>query len=103
MTNKYQTLRDQLTPSQLAESEVMAREMISDMLLSELRKFAGLTQEELAEAMGIKQPTLSKLENQDDMQISTLQRLVQALGGELELVVRFPNGDIRIRQFKQAS
>ena len=49
--------------------------------------------------MGIKQPSLSKLESQEDMQISTLQRLVHALGGELELVAHMPAGDIRIRQF----
>ena len=54
------------------------------MLLAEIRQTEGLTQEELAAALGIKQPTLSRLESQHDMQISTLQRLVQALRGELE-------------------
>lgn len=50
--------------------------------------------------MGIKQPTLSKLESQDDIQISTLQRLIHALGGQLELIAHMPGGDIKISQFK---
>jgi hypothetical protein len=36
----------------------------------------------------------------DDIQISTLQRLIQALGGRLELIAHMPGGDIRISQFK---
>jgi len=65
----------------------------------ELLYFTGLTQEELAASLGIKQPTLSKLESQADMQISTLQRLIEALGGKLELIAHLPGGDVRISQF----
>jgi len=72
------------------------------MLLTEIRKEVGLTQEDLAKVMGIKQPSLSKLESQGDMQISTLHRLVAALGGELELIAHMPGGDVRIRQFAGA-
>jgi transcriptional regulator with XRE-family HTH domain len=77
--------------------------MMAEMLLAEIRKSMGLTQEDLAAALGITQPSLSKLENQDDMQITTLRRLVQALGGELEIIAHLPRGDIRISQFKEAS
>jgi hypothetical protein len=37
------------------------------------------------------------------MQISTLQRLVRALGGELEIIAPLPGGAIRITQFKDAA
>jgi DNA-binding Xre family transcriptional regulator len=57
----------------------------------------------LAATLGITQPSLSKLEGQEDMQISTLRRLIEALGGQLEIIVHLPHADIRIRQFKQAS
>ena len=69
---------------------------MAEMLLAEIRKSVGLTQEDLAVQLGIKQPTLSKLESQDDMQISTLRRLIEALGGKLELIAHLPRGDIRI-------
>lgn len=99
----FQQLRDKMSPESRARAEALAKQMMAEMLLAELRKFVGLTQEELAAAMGITQPSLSKLENQDDMQISTLRRLIEALGGQLEIVAHLPRGEIRIRQFKEAS
>ncbi len=77
------------------------RELLDEMLVGELRELAGKTQGQLAEELGIKQPSLSKLEKQSDMQISTLQRIVQALGGELEIAARFPQGVVKIGQFKR--
>lgn len=73
--------------------------IITEMFLGEIRKHAGFTQQDPAKAMGIKQPTLCKLEAQDDIHISTLKRLVNALGGDLELIAHMPAGDIRISQF----
>ena len=72
---------------------------MAELLLGEIRKQTGTTQEELAASLGIKQPTLSKLESQNDMQISTLRRLIEALGGNLELIAHLPGGDVRISQF----
>jgi len=79
------------------------QELLGEMLVSELRKMSGKSQRELAKSLGIKQPSLSKLEKQSDMQISTLRRIVQALGGELEVVARFPKGVVKIRQFSQTA
>jgi transcriptional regulator with XRE-family HTH domain len=103
MARNYKQLRSRMSPEQLARSEMQAKEMMAEMLLAEIRKEIGLTQEDLAAEMNIKQPSLSKLESQDDMQISTLQRLIRALGGELELVAHMPGGDIRIRQFAETA
>jgi transcriptional regulator with XRE-family HTH domain len=75
------------------------KELLGELLLSELRELAGKSQRTLAAALGIKQPSLSKLENQDDMQISTLRRIVQALGGELEVTAKFPKGTVKLEQF----
>lgn len=99
----FKKLRDKMTPQQLAQADLEAREMMAEMLLAEIRKSVGLTQEELAAALGITQPSLSKIENQEDMQISTLRRLIEALGGQLEIIAHLPRGDIRIKQFKEAS
>jgi len=75
------------------------RELLGELLLSEIRSLAGKSQRQVAEALGIKQPSLSKLEKQSDMQISTLRRIVQALGGELEVFAKFPKGMVKIDQF----
>ncbi len=99
--HSFNELRSKMTPEQLARAEIQAKDMMAEMLLSEIRKEVGLTQKDLAETMGIKQPSLSKLETQEDMQVSTLQRLVTALGGQLEIVAHMPHGDVRIRQFAE--
>lgn len=100
MAQKFEKLKKEMKPENLQKAKIKSKEMMSEMLLAEIRKEAGFTQENLAESMGVRQPSLSKLESQDDMQISTLQRLVKALGGQLEMIAHMPGEDIRLSQFK---
>ena len=79
-----------------------ARELLSVLLLSEVRKRTGQSQQQVADTLGMKQPSLSKLEKQADMQISTLRKIVQALGGELEVQAKFPQGTFKLGQFASA-
>ena len=58
--------------------------------LRELRKAAGKAQAEIAATLKIKQPSVSKIEKQTDMYLSTLRSYVEAIGGELDLVIRLP-------------
>ncbi|MBL4809391.1 MAG: helix-turn-helix transcriptional regulator [Phycisphaerales bacterium] len=99
MKKNFNELRKGMGSERVAQADIRAKEMMAEMLLAEIRKQTGLTQEELAESLGIKQPSLSKLEAQTDIQVSTLQRLIEALGGSLELIAHLPNGDVRITQF----
>ena len=55
-----------------------------------------LSQETLAESLGIDQSGVSKLERRADLYVSTLRRYVEAMGGSLEIVARFPDGEVRI-------
>src|SRR5437870_12873721 len=79
-----------------------AQELLRELVLSEIRQLAGKSQQEVAQTLGMKQPSLSKLENQADMQISTLRKIVHALGGKLEVLARFPKGTVKIDQFDRA-
>jgi len=79
------------------------QELLAELLLSEIRQLAGKSQQQLALVLGTKQPSLSKLEKQSDMQISTLQKIVKALGGELEVLAKFPKGVVKIDQFNKAA
>lgn len=63
MARKFQELEAKLSPGSLARAQVRAKELIAEMLLSEVRRTVGLTQEQLAATLGIKQPTLSRLES----------------------------------------
>lgn len=103
MPRNFKELEAQMAPERLARAEIKAKEIMADMLLTEIRKHVGLTQRELAAALKIKQPSLSKIESQDDMKIGTLIRIIEALGGELELIAHLPGGDIRLSQFRRRS
>src|SRR5882672_11765663 len=59
--------------------------------LRDLRKAAGKAQADIATALKIKQPSVSKLEKQTDMYLSTLRNYIEAIGGQLDLVVRLPS------------
>src|SRR5260370_36848808 len=82
-----------------AKAARRAQELLGELLLSEVRQLAGKSQQEVARTLGMKQPSLSKLEKQRDMQVSTLRKIVKALGGELEVLARFPKGTVTIDQF----
>jgi transcriptional regulator with XRE-family HTH domain len=59
--------------------------------LKDLRRAVEQTQEELAAKLGVGQDTVSRIERRSDVLLSTLRRYVEAMGGELQLVARFPN------------
>jgi transcriptional regulator with XRE-family HTH domain len=82
-----------------AKASRRAQELLGELLLGEVRQLAGKSQQEVAQTLGMKQPSLSKLEKQADMQMSTLRKIVKALGGRLEILARFPKGTVKIDQF----
>ena len=71
-----------------ARAEVLIAE---EMSLRDLRKAMNRTQVEMAKALKVGQDTVSRYEQRSDMLLSTLQGYVHAMGGELDLVVTFPN------------
>jgi transcriptional regulator with XRE-family HTH domain len=91
--------RKTMTKADRAQAHRRAREMLVAMLLSELRAAVGPTQKELARRLGVAQPTLARMEKQADMQVTTLQRIVEALGGRLTILADFPKGSVVIRPF----
>ena len=103
MPRNFKELEARMAPERLARAETKAKKILADMFLAEIRKQMGLTQDQLAKALHIKQPTLSKIESQGDMQIGTLRRIIEALGGELELIAHLPGGDVRLSQFDRTS
>ncbi|MEL0552719.1 MULTISPECIES: helix-turn-helix domain-containing protein [Enterobacteriaceae] len=68
-------------------------ELRQTIALNMLREELNISQSELAAAMGVKQPTVAKMEQADnDPRLSTLKRYVTALGGELSIDVKLPTG-----------
>jgi DNA-directed RNA polymerase specialized sigma24 family protein len=71
--------------------EARADDLLQDVEgLRELRVLVDRSQEQIADALGIKQPSVHKIERQADLYLSTLRRFVEAAGGTLELRVNLP-------------
>lgn len=58
--------------------------------LQDFRRSIGMTQEEMAGKLKVKQTNISQFEARHDMNISTLRRYVEALGGTLEINIHLP-------------
>lgn len=86
--------RIQAMPKKRREKiEAGALRILEEMHLAEIRKALGATQVELSERSGMKQAEISRIENNPTTsQLRTLQRYVAGLGGELQIVARFPDG-----------
>ena len=81
-----------LDPVQRRKVEERAAELIAEeMTLRELRKARQLTQARVATQLGISQDGVSRLEHRSDLLLSTLRKTVEAMGGSLTLVARFPD------------
>lgn len=62
--------------------------------LAELREQQGMTQRELAAALDVSQANISQTERQNELYLSTVQRYVTALGGELRVTAVFGNKEV---------
>jgi transcriptional regulator with XRE-family HTH domain len=73
------------------DGEARDPEQIREVTLREFREAIDRTQVDVASAVGMTQGRVSRLENGDDTLVSTLRRHIRALGGELRLLVEFPD------------
>ncbi|EJO1851658.1 XRE family transcriptional regulator, partial [Escherichia coli] len=79
------------SPESQARIKEMADEMILEVGLQMMREELQLSQKQVAEAMGISQPAVTKLEQRgNDLKLATLKRYVEAMGGKLSLDVELP-------------
>lgn len=97
---KFTELRARMSPNAQRRGAELADALVRDLPLQGIRRARHLTQEQLAEALEATQPEISKIERRTDLYISTLRRYVEAMGGTLDIVARFPDGDVRINQFQ---
>ena len=88
MARNLEQVLAKLPPKRREKVERRAAELAT---LKDLRQAVKRTQRELASSLGVGQDTVSRLEQRNDMLISTLKRYVEAMGGQLDLVARFPN------------
>lgn len=96
MAKKWQDLYAKMPPERREKVAKRVDQAVKEMPLHRLREARRLTQKQLADAMRIDQSRVSKIEKRSDVYLSTLRNFVGAMGGELELIARFPDGRVRI-------
>lgn len=101
MTKKFSSLRKAMSKEVQTEVAGQVEAIMAEMPLHELRRARGLSQRMLAETLRVQQPAIAKLEQRTDMYISTLRSHIEAMGGELEITARFPEGTVKIANFSQ--
>ena len=101
MAKNFSILREKMDPERRARNNEAVKKTLAEMPLQELRNARGLSQKMLADALHIQQPAIAKLEKRTDMYISTLRSHIEAMGGELEVIARFPDGNVKISNFSQ--
>lgn len=97
--HSFAELRARMTPEARAAAEAAAAELDVEMNLAEVRRAMKLSQEEIGQTLQINQGSVAKIEKRADMYVSTLRRFIEAMGGELEIVARFPDHAVKIRNF----
>ena len=90
--NNIDRIRKGLSPERRRKVATRAATIIvEERSLQGLRRAHKLTQKKMAEALGIGQDSVSRLEQRSDLLISTLRNYVEAMGGKLSLVAEFPD------------
>ena len=100
-TRKFRELVKAMPAARQQKVESRVRESLASMPLDEVRKARQMTQAKLAEALGVNQGEVSKIEHRTDIYLSTLADYVEALGGKLEIRAVFPDREMRITQFEE--
>jgi len=80
MAKKFSDLRAKMKPEAQKRATAMAQTM-------------------LAELLQVQQPSIAKIEKRTDMHLSTLRSHIETMGGELDVVARFPDGTVNISNF----
>lgn len=100
------TLKDKLQTLPVSRRRKIARRtnllIAEEMTMRDLRKARNITQVEMAKTLGVKQEQVSRIEKRTDLHLSTLKRSIEAMGGELILTAKFPDGaPVRLTGFAE--
>ena len=93
MSKNFKALMAELPAEQHAKVKEMAQEMRMELQLHRISEELEISQQQIAEALNIKQPSVVALEKRgNDVRLSSVKRYVEAMGGVLNLSVQLPTG-----------
>ena len=94
--NAFSNLTKDLSPERREAIDARKVVLREEMDLYELRQAIGISQEQLAEQLQVKQPAIAKMERRSDLRIQSLRKLIEAMGGSLEIKAHFPQGAVTL-------
>lgn len=103
MIHHFSEIKSKFSSEQRKRLDAEVDEMNREYVLAQLRSEAGLTQCEMAERLSISQPAYAAYEKADNMRISTLQKIVSALGGVLSFHVEISGRDYALQLPRQTA
>ncbi len=101
MTKRFTDLRLSMAPESQLRARARMEQLLTEMPMNKLSQARQLTQKLLSTVLNVQQPTIEKLEKRSDIYLSTLRTHIQAMGGELEIIARFPDGSVKISNFSE--
>lgn len=96
MAKKFSELRARMPVDAQERARAQADAILAELKLAELRQARGFSQQDVADALQIQQPSVARMEKRKDIYLSTLRSHIEAMGGKLELIARFSDGAVKI-------
>jgi DNA-binding transcriptional regulator YiaG len=101
--HSFSELRAKMSTEAQTAAAAEAAHLDAEMDLAELRRAMKLSQDEIAQTLQIGQGSVAKIEKRADMYVGTLRRFIEAMGGELDIIARFPGNSVKIKKFSDLS
>lgn len=98
---KFSQLIENFSDERLANINSKTAQLKSEMALHELREALQLSLDELAHQLNMKQSAVASLEKDTYMYLSHLRKVIEAMGGELDIIARFPDAQVKINNFSE--
>ena len=98
MAKSFDELTKNLPDHIKQKAEDKTNELLLQLTLAELREKRNITQKELAEKLNVNQSAISKIENRAGISLTNLYKLIHAMGGEIEIVAKFPEQSFKLNQ-----
>ena len=99
MSKPFKNLIEKMSAERQERIKLKAKNLKTQMALSELRRALELTQEQVAGSLNMNQAAISKFVHQSDIYIGTLRKILLAMGAELRIIAHFQDTDVVIDQF----
>jgi transcriptional regulator with XRE-family HTH domain len=97
--HKFSQLTQNASPERRARVAEKTAQLKAQMALHELRQARQLSQAQLAALLDVKQPAIARMEKRADMSVAHLRQVIEAMGGTLDLIARFPEGEVKLDNF----